>query len=298
MAAVASTRPASDISIRPLTPVLGAEVTGVDLGTLTEAGFAAVTAAFDRHGAILVRGQRLSPDQLVAFSRRFGGLDEAPVMETGRTAVPGYPEIYIVSNIKDASGRPIGSLGAGEAVWHTDMSYLPNPPEASMLYAVEIPPDGGDTSLCSMAAALDQLPAALRARIAGLSIKHDGTFNSGGYVRAGIEATDDPVSSVGQPHPAVCRHARSGRDVLYLGRRRNAYVMGLPLAESEALLDELWRRATLPENTYTHRWRVGDVLMWDNRCTMHRRDPFDAAARRLMQRTQIKGSGAPMAAAG
>lgn len=284
------------LEIRPLTPKLGAELRGVDLAALDDGRAAAIRAAFERHGAILVRNQRLGPDDLVGFSRRFGALDEAPLMESGRTAVPGYPEIYVVSNVLGADGRPIGSLGAGEAVWHTDMSYLAAPPRASLLYAVEVPPEGGDTWLCSMAAALDALPAELRQALAGRLIKHDGTYNSGGYIRAGVRVDDNPETCEGQPHPAVCRHPAGGPDVLYLGRRRNAYVVGLPLAESEALLDRVWAHACRPENTYKHRWRVGDVLMWDNRVTMHRRDPFDAASRRVMHRTQIKGAAPPLPA--
>ena len=162
-----------------------------------------------------------------------------------------------------------------------------------MLYALEVPPSGGDTSLCSMAAAHDELPAELREKVAGLSIKHDGTFNSGGFLRQGVREDSDPMTCEGQPHPVVCGHPRTGRPVLYLGRRRNAYIMGLERQESEDLLDALWEFATLTEYTYTHQWRVGDLLMWDNRATMHRREPFDASARRLMQRTQIKGGSQP-----
>jgi len=282
------------VEVRSLTPVLGVELGGVDLAALDDDQAAAVRAAFERHGAIVLRDQHLTPDDLVAFSRRFGELDEAPLMETGRTAVPGYPEIYVVSNVLGADGKPIGSLGAGEAVWHTDMSYLAAPPGASLLYALEVPPAGGDTWLCSTAAALDALPADLRKALDGRMIKHDGTYNSGGYVRAGVRVDDNPETCEGQPHPAICRHPAGGPDVLYLGRRRNAYVMGLPLADSEALLDRVWAYACRAENTYKHRWRVGDVLMWDNRVTMHRRDPFDAASRRVMHRTQIKGEAPPL----
>ena len=281
------------IEVLPLTPTLGAELRGVDLAALDDGRAAAVRDAFERYGAILVRGQRLGADDLVAFSRRFGALDEAPLMENGRTAVPGYPEIYVVSNVLGADGKPIGSLGAGEAVWHTDMSYLAAPPRASLLYALEVPPAGGDTWLCSMAAALEALPGDLRRALDGRMIKHDGTYNSGGYLRAGVRVDDNPETCEGTPHPAICRHPAGGPDVLYLGRRRNAYVMGLTLAESEALLDRVWAHACRAENTYKHCWRVGDVLMWDNRVTMHRRDPFDAAARRVMHRTQIKGAEAP-----
>ena len=277
----------------PLSASVGAEIRGVDLSNIDDPTFDEVARAFDSHHGLLFRDQKLSPDDLVAFSKRFGDLDHAPIMENGKTAVSGYPEIYIVSNIKDDTGKAIGSLGAGEAVWHTDMSYLDNPPDISMLYALEVPPAGGDTSLCSMAAAHDELPDNLREKVAGLSIKHDGTFNSGGYLRQGVREDSDPMTCEGQPHPVVCAHPRTGRPVLYLGRRRNAYVMGLERQESEDLLDTLWEFATLSEYTYTHQWRVGDLLMWDNRATMHRREPFDAAARRLMQRTQIKGATQP-----
>jgi taurine dioxygenase len=189
---------------------------------------------------------------------------------------------------------PIGSLGAGEAVWHTDMSYLENPPKASMLYALEVPPAGGDTHFCNMYRAYDSLPDALKQRASLLGLKHDATYNSGGYVRQGLAATDDPVSSAGVYHPLVRTHPETGRRALYLGRRRNAYLRGLPLAESEALLDELWSYATRDEtawhNQWRHQWQPGDVVLWDNRCTMHRRDSFDPSSRRILYRTQIKST--------
>mgnify|MGYP003350988221 CR=1 FL=1 len=249
---------------------------------------------FRSHLVLLFRDQHLSDEQLIAFSKRFGELDFAPVQETGRRFVEGYPEIYVVSNVIE-NGEPIGSLGAGEAVWHTDMSYIPEPPKASMLYALEIPPAGGNTGFVNMYSGYDALPKALKERIANLQIKHDGTYNSGGYVRQGVTAVDDPVTSPGTVHPLVCMHPESGRRVLYLGRRRNAYILGLPLAESEALLDELWRYATRDEYTWYNQWRVGDLVLWDNRCTMHRRDPFDAESRRVMHRTQVKGETRPAA---
>jgi len=135
----------------------------------------------------------------------------------------------------------------------------------------------------------------LKQRIASMSLKHDGTYNSGGYVRQGVTAADDPTTSPGVYHPLVCTHPETKRLVLYLGRRRNAYIKGLPLAESESLLDELWSYATREEFAWHNEWRVGDLVLWDNRCTMHRRDPFDAASRRIMHRTQIKGETQPSA---
>jgi taurine dioxygenase len=193
------------------------------------------------------------------------------------------------------NGVAIGSLGAGEAVWHTDMSYLEEPPKASMLYAIEIPPAGGNTGFTNLYGAYEALPGSLKQRITGLRVKHDGTYNSGGYVRQGVTPTDDPRAAPGTYHPIVCTHPDSGRRTLYLGRRRNAYIEGLELAESEALLDELWQYATSDELTWYNHWRVGDLVLWDNRCTMHRRDPFDAASRRILHRTQIKGADRPAA---
>ena len=134
-----------------------------------------------------------------------------------------------------------------------------------------------------------------RRRVEGLRIKHDATYNSGGYVRQGTEPVDDPVNSLGVYHPVVCTHPETNRRALYLGRRRNAYVEGLSLSDSESLLDELWSYATRDECTWRHQWSVGDVVIWDNRCTMHRRDAFDPDTRRILHRTQIKGESRPRA---
>ena len=160
--------------VQPTGAVLGANVQGIDLRALDADTFAAVHRAWIDYQVLIFRDQKLTDEELVAFSRRFGDLDEAPVQETGRRCVEGHPEIYVVSNVvKD--GVAIGSLGAGEAVWHTDMSYLPAPPKASVLYAIEVPAHGGDTSFCSMSAAWAQLPDRLRHRAPGLRVKHDGT---------------------------------------------------------------------------------------------------------------------------
>jgi taurine dioxygenase len=276
------------LCIRPTGAALGAEVQGIDLRALDEDTFADIHRAWLDHQVLLFRDQSLTDGDLVAFSRHFGNLDEAPVQESGRRFVEGHPEIYVISNVVQ-DDVPIGSLGSGEAVWHTDMSYLPEPPKASVLYALEVPARGGDTSFCSMYAAWDELPDALRRRVERLRVKHDGTYNSGGYVRQGVVPTDDPRTSPGTLHPLVYVHPETGRQALYLGRRRHAYIDGLPLDDSNALLDEIWSQATRESLTWRHQWRVGDLVLWDNRCTMHRRDAFDPGARRVMHRTQIKG---------
>jgi taurine dioxygenase len=284
---------ADAFEVIPTGAALGATVNGVDLRLLSEATFARIMQAWHEHSVLLFRGQTLTDQDLIAFSRRLGDLDWAPVQETGRRFVEGLPEIYIVSNVK-VNGEPIGSLGDGEAVWHTDMSYLDLPPKASMLYALEIPPTGGNTSFCTMYGIYEALPQQLKDRIAGLKIKHDGTYNSGGYVRQGVTPTDDPRQSPGAVHPLVCAHPANGRRMLYLGRRRNAYLVGLELAESEALLNELWSIVDRREFSWEHVWRVGDLVLWDNRCTMHRRDAFDPSSRRIMHRTQVKGDARPV----
>ncbi len=193
------------------------------------------------------------------------------------------------------NGAPIGSLGAGEATWHTDMSYRQDPPKASVLYALEVPPAGGNTYFNNMYLLYETLPEGLKKRIEGKSLKHDGTYNSGGYVRQGIATVDDPIKSIGTFHPLVCTHPETKRRGLYLGRRRNAYIDGLSLADSESLLDEVWLQANRKELEWHNEWRVGDLVLWDNRCTMHRRDPFDASSRRVMHRTQVKGETRPSA---
>jgi taurine dioxygenase len=289
-----STTFASRITTVPSGGPLAAEVRGVDLRNVSDEDFAAIHRLWIEHLVLLFRGQTLDDDQLLAFSRRFGELDWAPIQETGRRFVEGKPEIYIISNVIE-NGEPIGSLGAGEATWHTDMSHIPQPPKASVLYALEVPPSGGDTGFVNMYFGYEAMPPALKRRLEGLKIKHDGTYNSGGYVRQGTEAIDDPIRSTGMIHPLVCTHPETKRRVLYLGRRRNAYIVGLPLAESEALLDEIWSYATRGEYTWYNQWRAGDLVLWDNRCTMHRRDAFDANTRRIMHRTQIKGETAPAA---
>lgn len=274
--------------IIPSGQALGAEIRNLNLRNLSDSEFDSIHDAWLNHLVVLLRAQQLTDEDLIRFSRRLGNLDWAPVQETGRRFVEGHPEIYVVSNVID-NGVPIGSLGAGEAVWHTDMSYLETPPKASLLYALEVPRAGGNTYFCNMYLAYEHLPASLKRRASGLQVKHDGTYNSGGYVRQGLTAVNDPVTSPGAYHPLVVTHPETGRRALYLGRRRNAYLGGLSLVESEALLDELWSYATRDEIVWHNEWQAGDVVLWDNRCTMHRRDPFDPESRRILHRTQIQG---------
>jgi taurine dioxygenase len=299
MADIDRADPAIALDIRPILtpaegPEFGAEVAGLDLRHIGDVEFGAILTAWTAYGVLLFRGQALTDPDLIAFSRRFGDLDHAPNQENGQRIASGMPELYVVSNVIE-NGVAIGSLGYGEAVWHTDMSYLPSPPKASMLYSLEVPDGEGDTWFCDMYRAWEQLPPALRERVRGLRVKHDGTYNSGGYVRQGVTPTDDPRQAPGTMHPMVCTHPESGRQMLYLGRRRMSWIEGMDLAGSDALLDEIWSYATAPSLSFAHRWRVGDLVLWDNRCTMHRRDAFDNSQRRVMHRTQVRGSAPPAA---
>ena len=280
---------ATTIRIEPIGAALGADVHGVDLSVpVSDDAFAIIAGAWRDHLVLRFRGQQLSDENLLAFSRRFGPLDKAPINPYGTTWVPENPQINVISNITTPEGQRTGGLGDGEAEWHADMTYTDAPPKGCMLYALEVPLRGGDTGFDNMFAAYEALPAATRERIATLSCKHDASRNSVGQLRKGFEENYKDVSEVpGAVHPLVRVHPETGGKALYLGRRRNAYVMGLAVEESEALLDELWAHITKPEFNWHQQWQVGDLILWDNRFLLHRRDAFDPKARRHMRRTQI-----------
>lgn len=270
---------------------LGAEVRCGDLRTISQDTFACLHRAWLDNLVLLIRGQDLSnPQDLLAFGRRFGELERAPGLVKGQKLKdPNLLELAIVSNIKD-EGAPIGVLGDGEAVWHTDSSFYEVPPGASILHSLEIPPVGGNTEFANMYQAYDAMSAALRERVRGRTIKNDVVHNTGGQIRDGYEDGMDIRTSPGPSHPIVRTHPDTGYNTLYLGRRPYAYVNGLTVGESERLLDDMWSHATQAAFTWHHVWKVGDVIIWDNRCVLHRRDSFDPNARRLMYRTYVKGT--------
>lgn len=276
------------IRVIPSGGPLGADIEGTDLAApMSDAQFAAIERAWMDNLVLRFRGQRLTDPQLVAFSRRFGELETAPIRsDVHPSELENLPEVLVVSNIVE-NGKPIGSLGNYEAEWHTDMSYRDLCPSASILYAIEVPATGGNTGFSNMYTAYETLPQAVRERIETLGCRHDASRNSAGELRKGYQEVTDPREAPGAIHPLVRTHPLTQRRALFLGRRRNAYIPGLALEESEALLDQLWAHATRPELAWTQKWRVGDLVIWDNRCTMHRRDALDPAARRLMHRTQI-----------
>ncbi|MFH5927346.1 TauD/TfdA dioxygenase family protein [Roseomonas xinghualingensis] len=273
----------------PTGGALAADVVGLDLSRpLPPEAIAGIRQAWGDHLVLRFRGQSLNDDALTAFSAHFGRLDRAPIAaaKRGEDQQPGY--VLLISNIVE-NGRAIGGLGDGESVWHTDMSYADEPPYASCLYAVEVPPAGGNTGYANMYRAYETLPDDLKAFAEAHRCKHDASRNSAGELRRGFNEADGPREVPGAVHPLVIRHPATGRRALYLGRRRNAYIPGLSLEESERRLDALWAHATRPEFAWAQEWRVGDVIMWDNFSTMHRRDAFDPATRRLLRRTQVSG---------
>lgn len=277
------------VTVVPTGSALGADIVGVDLSRpLDEGMFKAVEAAWHQHLVLRFRGQRLDDPGLLAFARRFGELDQAPVHAVNDADHDPFPEITVMSNVR-VDGRPIGNLGHYEAEWHTDMSYNESTPIGSLLYALEVPPAGGDTGFSNMYRAFETLPAELKRAVVGMRCKHDSSRNSVGDLRKGFKDVTDPREAPGAVHPVVRTHPATRRNALFLGRRRNAYIVGLPLDESEDLLNRLWAHASKPEFAWYQKWTVGDLVMWDNRCAMHRRDAFDPDSRRLMHRTQIKG---------
>lgn len=276
--------------IRPFDAPLGAEVVCEDLAALDAAALDQIRAAWLEHLVLLVRRQRLAPEALVRFAGVFGEVETAtPVSElpAGIGVDRPSPYISIVSNVK-VDGAPIGTLGDGEVVWHTDMSYHEQPISASMLYAIETPPSGGRTGFVNMYQAYDELPGELKTRLAGMKIKNDATYNSAGQIRRNMQPVTDVRLSPGVDHPAVRTHPETRCHALYLGRRPNAFVKGLAVTESEALLDRLWAAAT-SQQAWFHEWQPGDLVIWDNRCVMHRREPFDPSFRRIMHRAQCRG---------
>ena len=279
------------IEILPTGAALGAEVRGLDISEpLSEDDILALKEAWADHIVLLFRGQKLTDDDLIRFSRHFGELDIAPASATDYAGAQekSRPEIWIISNVVE-NGKPIGALGDKEAEWHTDMSYVDEPPMASVLYSLEIPDHGGDTSFANMYKAYEMLPAELKRAVEGRLANHDSSTTSVGELRAGAGAVLDVRQAPGAKHPMVRTHPVTGGKALYLGRRLNAYAEGLELADSERLLDALWAHCAKPEFAWTHQWRVGDLLIWDNRVAIHRRNAFDGSQRRVMHRTQIKG---------
>jgi len=276
------------VDVTPIRDNFVADISDIDVKQVSDAEFEQVYRAWLQYGVLRIRNQSIDEDGLQAFSVRFGPLEEIPMGRMSEEMKAKIKNRYVtqLSNIV-VDGKPIGGLGNSEANWHSDMTYVDVPPPASILLGVEIPAQGGDTYFADQEAAYRALPDSLAERVASLAIKHDAAHTSIGQLRPGFEAFDDPRDAPGAVHPIIQKHGETGRKVLYLGRREWAYIPGLELQESEALLDELWSYAALPEAVWRQKWQPGDVIVWDNRRVLHRRDDFDQNSRRLMKRCQV-----------
>jgi taurine dioxygenase len=271
--------------IVPIDGQFAFEVRGLDLWRpLSQDVVDALEAAWSSQGVLVFRRQALSEEELVDFSGRFGEPDRIVRNDWAGS----HPAVIQISNMKNSEGRSIGGLGSGELGWHTDQSYVANPATGSVLYMVEMPRDNANTYWANLHLAYEALPAATKRRIDGLCAVYDylrrqSTYDDEKPMSEELRRRTPPVA-----HPLVNTHPVTGRRSLYLDPTTTVGIDGLPDAEGRALLDELNGHATRPEFVYTHRWQIGDLVMWDNGFLLHRRDPFDPRQNRLLKRTTIR----------
>lgn len=281
---------APPLAVRPLSPALGVEIIGLDAREpISDARVAALRSALDEHGVILLRGQRLDPEQHIAFSRRFGALQEVAQKQY---QMRDRPFIYVIGNVEE-DGRPIGDPSVGR-VWHSDQSFLPHPAIGSLLLGVECPPEGAETLFANMYKAYDALPPELQRRIERLHAVH--SFSEYYEALRGRDPTQPPLTDNRRAlypdvsHPLVRRNPRTGRKALYINPGYATGIVELPGAEGERLLAELCAHAVAEPFVYAHRWRNGDLLFWDNLAVNHKGTPFDTARFvRRMHRTTVAG---------
>lgn len=293
LASDATTSPAAHarhVQIRPLPGSFAAEVLGLDLGQpLADEDFRRIHRAHLDHHVLVFRGQRITPDQQIAFSRRFG---ELQIHVLHQFQLHGHPEILIVSNIVE-NGRPVG-LGDAGHYWHSDLSYVEKPSLGSMLLAQELPAEGGDTLFADQHAAWDALPEPLKARVRHLKAEHSYLAKYE-ELRARSpwrpKLSEEQVAQVRPSiHPVVRQHPETGRLGLFVSEHFTTRIVGLPEDESRALLAELFERSTQPEFQYRHVWRDGDMVFWDNRSVVHLATGCPPQLRRHLHRTTIEGS--------
>lgn len=272
------------LETRSLHPTLAREVVGLCLwDTLDESVVAELRDLYARYGVLVFRRQALSERELAAFCALLG-----PLERTVRSdwASPAVPEVTVLSNLKDGLGRAIGGLGDGELQWHSDQSYMMTPATGAALYALELPPAGGETFWVDLRAAYAGLPRALRAKISGKRGIFDYTKRLAGYGRETDQQISEEARRLTPPvtHALVRRHPETGDPSLYLDSTTTVGIDYMDTASALALLDEVYAAATRDEFVYAHHWQVGDLVVWDNGFTMHRRTPFEPGARRLMKR--------------
>ncbi len=281
----------ASFSVTPLAAVAGAEITGIDVSKdLADEHFAALRNAWlDHNGVLAIRDQTLTPEQLLAFSRRFGPLfGEAEQLQdtVKKYLLPGHPGIYRVSN-KVRDGKPLGRARAG-TYWHSDVSFRKHPAMASILYAIEIPPVGGDTLFASMTAAYDSLSPGFKWKLQNLRAVHDFALAAGSSYSPDVIEQGDFDGQNRYLHPVVITHPETARKALFVNPGFTSHVEGFSQEESRALLGFLYRHATRPEFTYRHRWRRNDLLIWDNRCLMHYAiADYEGKGERYLHRTTV-----------
>jgi len=268
-------------ALRPLSAALGAEIIGVDLSEeIDDHTFAQIRDAWHRNLVILLRGQELSEEDQVRFAEKFG----PPAMIHTKQFVRNHPAVMLISNIRE-DGKPIGALPDGEMHFHTDQCHQERPAMASMLYALEVPSTGGNTLFANGYAAYATLPDGMKRRIEGRKALNAYDYDSAAMKR-GTRLAEGVPSYM---HPVVRTHPATGRKALYVSRLMTVRIEGLPEPESNELLVTLFDHQERREFVYEHVWRPGDLLMWDNRCTLHARTDFSPNERRLMRRVTILG---------
>jgi len=266
----------------PLHAQVGMEIRGVDLShPLEEAEFSVIRDALFGHCIILIRAQSLSEEDQVGFASRLGELGR--VLHNHKGGSKHHPGVMFISNIRE-NGELIGALPDGEMHFHSDQCYMERPTAISMLYALEIPSKGGNTLFANMYAAYDALPVDLKAKLEGQRALNVYDYDNSPNLRAAVKA-DAPRFA----HPVVRTHPATGRRALYINRLMTESIIGMPRDESDALLAQLFDHAENPAWIYEHVWKVGDLIAWDNRCSMHARTDFDASERRLMRRCEVLG---------
>ncbi|MDA0657110.1 MAG: TauD/TfdA family dioxygenase [Proteobacteria bacterium] len=274
---------------------LGATITGVDFSTdVSAADKGLIVEAFLDHMVVVFPNQKLDYHDMLRLSEIYGprGQTSNELMGLGRKSYlsDDIPDgITIISNIRNENGALIGSLGNAEAWWHTDSSFTEEPISASLLHALEVPDEGGETEFLNMAQAFDAMPTHLAAKIAGKIANHSKIHSPDGTRREAFEDVSDPSKAPGAMHPMVRTHPQTGRKCLYLGVRRHSYITGMAVSDSEVLLDEIWAHTCQEKYVWSHKWTLGDLVVWDNRCTMHHRNAFPADARRLMIKSITAG---------